>query len=107
MTQAQTMLELAAKIVDAAFNTPTCRKLKGDKRELVVSVLANEITKHLDTLAQPAAPEGCGDPLCKDPNCEYGKGPMRCQNCGALAATGHRASGEASAHSRPHRGDTA
>lgn len=26
---------------------------------------------------------GCGTPGCADPNCDYGKGPLRCQSCGA------------------------
>lgn len=27
---------------------------------------------------------GCGTPGCTDPNCDYGKGPLRCQSCGAV-----------------------
>jgi hypothetical protein len=33
--------------------------------------------------AQPQPSAGCGDPGCTDPNCDYGKGPLRCQSCGA------------------------
>jgi hypothetical protein len=32
---------------------------------------------------QPQPSAGCGDPGCTDPNCDYGKGPLRCQSCGA------------------------
>jgi hypothetical protein len=30
---------------------------------------------------------GCGTPGCTDPNCDYGKGPLRCQTCGAVVRT--------------------
>jgi hypothetical protein len=55
-TPGREMLELAGKIVDATFNTPTCRKLKGDKREMVVAILADELANALARLSAPVPP---------------------------------------------------
>jgi hypothetical protein len=39
----------------------------------------------LDDLPRSSAESaGCGTPGCTDPNCDYGKGPLRCQSCGAV-----------------------
>jgi hypothetical protein len=41
-----------------------------------------------DAVSRPDHNSGCGDPGCKDPNCTYGKGKPRCQNCGDPIANG-------------------
>lgn len=47
-----------------------------------------QIVSKLRALAAQPPAAGCGTPGCIDPNCEYGKGSLRCQTCGAPIGSG-------------------